>query len=101
LNGQRREILVKDHSIISSVQTKRKAEPTNKEQIGATMSGSVLQVLVKKGDRVAKGQTVLVTEAMKMETAIEARFSGVVEHVYVAEGEAITSGDLLIEIKEK
>ena len=65
------------------------------------MSGSVLQVLVKKGDRVAKGQTVLVTEAMKMETAIEARFSGVVEHVYVAEGEAITSGDLLIEIKEK
>ena len=49
LNGQRREILVKDHSIISSVQTKRKAEPTNKEQIGATMSGSVLQVLVKKG----------------------------------------------------
>ena len=101
LNGQRREILVKDYSIISSVQTKRKAEPTNKEQIGATMSGSVLQVLVKKGDRVAKGQTVLVTEAMKMETAIEARFSGVVEHVYVAEGEAITSGDLLIEIKEK
>ena len=49
LNGQRREILVKDHSIISSVQTKRKAEPTNKEQIGATMSGSVLQVLVKRG----------------------------------------------------
>ena len=101
LNGQRREILVKDHSIISSVQTKRKAEPTNKEQIGATMSGSVLQVLVKKGDRVAKGQTVLVTEAMKMETAIEARFSGVVEHIYVTEGEAIQSGDLLIEIKEK
>ncbi|MER2117500.1 MAG: pyruvate carboxylase, partial [Enterococcus casseliflavus] len=35
LNGQRREIVVKDSSIISSVQTKRKAEPTNKEQIGA------------------------------------------------------------------
>jgi pyruvate carboxylase len=101
LNGQRREILVKDHSIISAIQSKRKAEPTNKEQIGATMSGSVLQVLVKKGDRVAKGQPVLVTEAMKMETSIEARFAGTVEHVYVTEGEAITSGDLLIEIKEK
>ncbi len=48
LNGQRREIVVKDNSIISSVQTKRKAEPTNKEQIGASMSGSVLEVLVKK-----------------------------------------------------
>ena len=101
LNGQRREIVVKDSSIISSVQTKRKAEPTNKEQIGASMSGSVLEVLVKKGDRVARGQTLMVTEAMKMETSVEARFSGVVEHVYVTDGEPIQSGDLLIEVKEK
>ena len=86
MNGQRREIVVKDNSIISSVQTKRKAEPTNKEQIGASMSGSVLEVLVKKGDRVARGQTLMVTEAMKMETSVEARFSGVVEHVYVTNG---------------
>lgn len=101
LNGQRREIVVKDSAIISSVQTKRKAEPTNKEQIGASMSGSVLEVLVKKGDRVARGQTLMVTEAMKMETSVEARFSGVVEHVYVTDGEPIQSGDLLIEVKEK
>jgi pyruvate carboxylase len=101
LNGQRREIVIKDNSIISSVQTKRKAEPTNKEQIGATMSGSVLQVLVNKGDRVKRGDTLLVTEAMKMETSVEARFDGMVDHVYVTEGEAIQSGDLLIEVKEK
>lgn len=101
LNGQRREIVVKDNSIISTVQTKRKAEPTNKEQIGATMPGSVLKVLVKKGDRVQQGDTLMVTEAMKMETAIEARFDGVVEHIYVIEGEAIAADDLLIEIKEK
>ena len=48
LNGQRREITIKDNSIISTVQTRLKAEPTNREQIGATMSGSVLDVLVKK-----------------------------------------------------
>ncbi|MHC5248003.1 pyruvate carboxylase [Enterococcus sp. LJL90] len=101
LNGQRREIVIKDRSIVSSVQTKRKAEPTNKEQIGATMSGSVLEVLVKKGDHVQKGDTLMVTEAMKMETAIEARFDGEVKHIYVANGEAIASGDLLIEITEK
>lgn len=101
LNGQRREIVVKDTAIKSAVQVKRKAEPTNKEQIGATMSGSVLQVVVEKGDRVEKGDTLLVTEAMKMETAIEARFAGVVEHIYVSEGEGISSGDLLIEVKEK
>ena len=101
LNGQRREIVVKDASIKSAVQTKRKAEPTNREQIGATMSGSVLKVLVKKGDHVEKGQPLLVTEAMKMETSIDARFAGEVDHVYVSEGEAIASGDLLIEVKEK
>lgn len=101
LNGQRREIVVKDASIKSAVHTKRKAEPTNREQIGATMSGSVLKVLVKKGDHVEKGQPLLVTEAMKMETSIDARFAGEVDHVYVSEGEAIASGDLLIEVKEK
>lgn len=101
LNGQRREINVKDTSIKSTVVAKRKAEPTNKEQIGATMSGSVLQVLVKQGDKVKRGDTLMVTEAMKMETAIEARFDGVVDHLYVTEGEPISSGDLLIEVKEK
>ncbi|MBO0447874.1 pyruvate carboxylase [Enterococcus sp. AZ170] len=100
LNGQRREIVIKDTSIKSSVQAKRKAEPTNKEQIGATMSGSVLQVLVNKGDKVKKGDALLVTEAMKMETTIEARFDGIVEHIYVFEEEPIRSGDLLIEVKE-
>ncbi|MFV0558522.1 MAG: pyruvate carboxylase [Enterococcus sp.] len=101
LNGQRREVVIKDNSITSLVQTKRKAEPTNKEQIGATMPGSVLDVLVAKGDRVKQGDTLLVTEAMKMETTIEARFDGVVEHIYVTKGESISSGDLLIEVQEK
>lgn len=101
LNGQRREISVKDTSIKTTVATKQKAEPTNKEQIGATMSGSVLKVLVNKGDSVKRGETLMVTEAMKMETSVEARFDGVVEALHVAEGEAISSGDLLIEVKKK
>lgn len=101
LNGQRREISVKDTSIKTTVATKQKAEPTNKEQIGATMSGSVLKVLVNKGDSVKRGETLMVTEAMKMETSVEALFDGVVEALHVAEGEAISSGDLLIEVKKK
>ncbi|MBO0452730.1 pyruvate carboxylase [Candidatus Enterococcus murrayae] len=101
LNGQRREVVVKDASIKSAVQTKRKVEPTNREQIGATMTGSVLKVLVEKGDHVEKGQPLLITEAMKMETSIDARFAGKVSHLYVEEGESISSGDLLIEVKEK
>ncbi|MGG5309472.1 MULTISPECIES: pyruvate carboxylase [Enterococcus] len=101
LNGQRREITIKDTSIVSAVKTRRKAEPTNREQIGATMSGSVLDVLVKKGDTVKRGDTLMVTEAMKMETAIEAPFDGEIAHLYVVAGDPIASGDLLIEVTEK
>lgn len=101
LNGQRREITVKDTSIVSAVKTRRKAEPTNREQIGATMSGSVLDVLVKKGDTVKRGDILMVTEAMKMETAIEAPFDGEIAHLYVVAGDPISSGDLLIEVTEK
>ncbi|CAI3441435.1 pyruvate carboxylase [Enterococcus cecorum] len=99
LNGQRREIVVNDKSIQSTIVHRKKVEPTDKNQYGATMSGSVLQVLVKKGDHVKKGDVLMITEAMKMETAIEARFDGVVDHLYVQPGEIIQSGDLLIELK--
>lgn len=101
LNGQRREIEVKDTSIKTSVAVKKKAEPTNKEHIGATMSGTVLEVFVNRGDRVKRGDTLMVTEAMKMETSIDAGFDGEVKHVYVKQGEPIASGDLLIEVEEK
>ena len=99
LNGQRREIVVNDKSVQSTIVHRKKAEPTDKNQYGATMSGSVLQVLVKKGDHVKKCDVLMITEAMKMETAIEARFDGVVDHLYVHPGETIQSGDLLIELK--
>lgn len=98
LNGQRREFVVKDMNVKSTVVLKKKAEPTNKGHVGATMSGSVLEVLVKNGDKVEKGQALLVTEAMKMETTIHANTAGVVKLVHVTDGEPIQSGDLLIEL---
>ena len=63
--------------------------------------GTIVKWLKNVGDKVEKGQPLLITEAMKMETTIEARFAGTVDHIYVEEGEAISSGDLLLEVKEK
>ncbi|PMU45555.1 hypothetical protein C1X86_36525, partial [Pseudomonas sp. GP01-A3] len=71
LNGQPREIVVKDYSIKSTVVQKRKGESSNPNHINATMPGTVLNVLVKKGDVVEKGQTLAITEAMKMETTVQ------------------------------
>ncbi|MFC4651469.1 pyruvate carboxylase [Lactococcus nasutitermitis] len=98
LNGQRREVVINDHSIKAQVVAKRKAETGNPNQIGATMPGSVLDVLVKEGDKVKKGQALMVTEAMKMETTIEAPFDAVVGKIHALTGEAIQTQDLLLEL---
>lgn len=99
LNGQGREVVVKDYSITSTKAVRKKAEPTNKEHIGATMPGSVLEVLVQKGDRVVQGQPIIITEAMKMETTIKANVEGIIDQIYVADEDVIETGDLLIEVK--
>lgn len=99
LNGQRREIVVKDRSIKSTIRVNEKADLLNKEHVAATMSGSVLKLLVKNGDKVEKGTPLLVTEAMKMETTIQSTVDGVVRKIHVVDGDSIESGDLLLEVQ--
>ncbi len=98
LNGQQREISIKDESVKSSVATKVKADPANSEHIGATMPGTVIKVLVEKGEEVQKGDHLIITEAMKMETTVQAPYTGTIKEIYVNNGEGIATGDLLIEI---
>ncbi|MFF2457344.1 pyruvate carboxylase [Peribacillus simplex] len=98
LNGQSREVIIKDENIKSSVVSKMKADPKNKEQLGATMPGTVIRVVVEKGDQVKQGDHLIITEAMKMETTVQAPFSGTIKDIYVKDGEAISTGDLLLEI---
>lgn len=99
LNGQERAINVKDLSMTSTKAVRKKAEPSNKHHLGATMPGSVLKLMVKRGDTIEKGQVVAITEAMKMETTIRANKSGVVKNLYVAEGDPIEVNDLLVELE--
>jgi pyruvate carboxylase len=64
------------------------------------MPGTVLKVLVAKGEKVERGDHLMITEAMKMETTVQATFSGIVKDLYVVNGDAIQTGDLLIELSE-
>lgn len=98
LNGQPREIIVKDESIKSTAVTKIKADPNNPEHLAASMPGTVIKVIVEKGEKVAQGDHLIITEAMKMETTVQAPFSGIVKDIHVTNGEAIQTGDLLIEL---
>ncbi|MEH7308705.1 pyruvate carboxylase [Neobacillus drentensis] len=98
LNGQPREVFIKDESIKSTVISRLKADPKNEHQLGASMPGTVVKVVVEKGEKVVKGDHLMITEAMKMETTVQAPFSGVVKDIYVASGDAILTGDLLLEL---
>lgn len=60
----------------------------------------MIKLLIGKGDKVNKGDHLMINEAMKMETTVQAPFSGTIENIHVANGEAIQTGDLLLEMKK-
>jgi len=64
--------------------------------ITASMQGMVLKIKVKKGDTVAKGDVVMVLEAMKMENNIHAPHGGIVKDIFVKEGSTVSAGDALL-----
>lgn len=95
LNGQPREVVVLDKAQESTVQRRPKADKTVPGQIAASMQGKVVSILKNPGDTVSKGDTILTTEAMKMETSVTTSVEGVVKSVRVAPGDTVDSGDLV------
>lgn len=64
--------------------------------IVAPMPGTVLLVSANVGDKVVKGQTLLILEAMKMENEIMAPSDGVVQELNVTKGVSVNAGDILV-----
>jgi biotin carboxyl carrier protein len=64
------------------------------------MPGRVVKVSVAPGDRVRRGQELLVVEAMKMENALTAPFDGVVTRVAARAGEMVGAGAILVEVED-
>ena len=65
------------------------------EEIKAHITGVVFQVTVKKGDKVAAGDPVVVLESMKMEIPVEAPRAGSVKEMRVTEGQTVQEGDTI------
>ena len=99
LNGMPRELKIHDKHVAESATTSRKADKDVPGEVGATLSGSVVKLLADKGASVKKGQPVIVTEAMKMETTITAPIDGIISEIHVKAGQRIESGDLLMVIE--
>jgi biotin carboxyl carrier protein len=63
------------------------------------MPGTVVKVLAKVGDLVARGQSLLVVEAMKMEIQVSAPAAGRVRAIHAAEGDPCDAGQVLAEVE--
>ncbi len=104
INGNRREIKIKDKSSLMAQKITsdsiKMADESNKKHIGSSIPGTVIKVLVNKGgDKIQEGDSLIVIEAMKMETNIVASSSGVIESLLVKEGDQVKSGQLLLELE--
>lgn len=101
INGNRREVLIEDKTISKglkkeSVKKARKDEPRD---VCSYIPGQISKLLVKEGDKVDLNQSLLVVEAMKMETEIKANMAGTVAEILLKEGDGIEAYQLIMSLE--
>jgi pyruvate carboxylase len=99
LNGQPREVEIRDKSFQQTTTARRKADAAKPGEVGAPIPGAVTTLHVKVETEVKKGDALLVMEAMKMQTTVYAPVSGRVLEIVVSARESVQAGDLLLVIE--
>ena len=98
LNGQPRTVRVADRSLAGAGAARRQADDTDPGHAGAPMPGLIVGVAVRTGQKVERGDPLFTIEAMKMESAVYAEVSGVVEEVVADAGQRVEAHDLVVVI---
>ena len=83
---------------LSVAENRRRGAGGGSGDLTAQMPGQVREILVQVGDRVTRGQTLLLLEAMKMEIRVSAPADGRVKAVLVVVGEVVDRGQRLVEL---
>jgi pyruvate carboxylase len=99
LNGMTRQLSITDRSAKPTVKARQKASPDKPGEVGAPIPGLVTALAVSAGAKVAKGDKLLTLEAMKMQTTIYAPADGVVDQIFVQNGDALESKDLILKLR--
>ena len=100
LNGQPREVEIRDKSIKKVAETRPKADPAKPGEVAAPIPGAVTAIQVKPGQAVQKGDRLLIMEAMKMQTTVYAPVAGHVKDLLVTTRDNVEARDLLLTIEE-
>jgi pyruvate carboxylase len=98
LNGQPREVNLRDAALRVIERTHPKADPADPGQLAAPTAGVVSSVAVQANQAVQRGARLLTLEAMKMQSNIYAPISGRVAKLLVAPGQHVEAKDLLVTI---
>ena len=98
LNGQPREITVRDKALRVTERTHPKADPADPGQVGAPTAGVISSIAVQVNHAVERGEKLLTLEAMKMQSNIYAPVSGRIAKVLVTAGQQVEAKDLLVAI---
>ena len=110
-NGQEYVVEVKSGGDISSIQVAGQASAVpqasapqaamsavNAEDIPAPLAGNIWKVMVSPNQQIKEGDTLVILEAMKMETEVKAARSGTVVAVNVSEGDQVSAGQAIISL---
>jgi pyruvate carboxylase len=98
LNGQPREVNVRDRALRVVERAHPKADPTDPGQVGAPTAGVISGVAVQANHTVERGAKLLTLEAMKMQSNIYAPISGRIVKILVTAGQHVEAKDLLVTI---
>ena len=98
LNGQPREVNVRDHALRVVERAHPKADPADPGQVAAPTAGVISGIAVQANHTVERGAKLLTLEAMKMQSNIYAPISGRVVKLLVTSGQHVEAKDLLVTI---
>jgi pyruvate carboxylase len=98
LNGQPREVNVRDHALRVVERTHPKADPADPGQVAAPTAGVISGIAVQANHPVERGAKLLTLEAMKMQSNIYAPIAGRVVKLLVTPGQHVEAKDLLVAI---
>jgi pyruvate carboxylase len=99
LNGMTREAFIADKKVTPQSKARPKADLADPLQVAAPIPGLIATIAVTVGAKVAKGDKLLMMEAMKMQTTVYASADGVVEAINVQVGDTVESKDLLVKLR--